>query len=101
MTKKATAVIGLEGVKGVGQGGLKLIEGSGGGLAQVGFELGEGQLDGVQVGAVGRQVVDLGPAGGNQLSHPRHLVGGEVVEDDLVARTQFGAEHLLEIGGED
>jgi hypothetical protein len=100
MTKEAPAVIGVEGAKALGNGGLKFGEGSGGGLAQVGLELGKGQLDRVQIRTVGRQVMDLGPADGDQFADPRHLVGREVVEDDHVTRTQLRAEDLLKIGGE-
>src|SRR5450631_3936673 len=100
MTKKALAMIRLERTESLDQGGLKLIEGAGRGPAQMGLEFGEGQLDGIEIGTVRRQVAHLGPTGGDQLPDARHLMGGEVVEDDDVAGTQFGTENVLEVSGE-
>jgi len=48
-------------VEGFGQGGLKVFEGAGDGLAQVRLEFGEGLLDGIEIGTLARQVAHLGP----------------------------------------
>jgi hypothetical protein len=64
------------------------------------FEFGEGQFNGVEIGAVRRQVADANPASRKQLADDLDFVGGEVVEDERVARTQLGTKHLLKIGRE-
>ena len=60
-----------------------------GGLAQQGFEFGEGLLDRVEVGAVQREVEDASAGGLDQGAHLRPLVAGEVVHDDDVAAPEF------------
>ena len=62
-----------------------------GGSAQVGLEFGKGHFDGVQIGAVGGQVVELRAAGGDGFGHAGHFVRGEVVADDEVACVESGA----------
>ena len=54
-TEVVSAFVGFEPLADVADGLDKGVEGSGRGLAQVGFELGEGHLDRVQVGGVLRQ----------------------------------------------
>jgi len=66
----------------------------------MGLEFGEGQIDGIEIGTVRRQVAHLGSTGSDLLADTSHLVGGEVVEDDDVARMQLGTENVLEISGE-
>ena len=55
------------------------------GLFQESFDLGEGHLDGVEVGTVGRQEQDAGACGLDGFSDGDGLVGRQVVEDDDVA----------------
>ena len=54
-------------------------DGTGGAAFEVGLELGEGHLDRVEIGAVGRQEAQLGPDPVNGLAHGGAAVGGEVV----------------------
>jgi len=94
-------MFGSKRLKGLGDGRLKLLKGAGSGLAQMGLEFGKGLFDGIEIWTVGRQVVDLRAPTRDQLTHARHFVSGEVVEDDEIALAQFGTEHLLEVSGED
>jgi hypothetical protein len=64
------------------------------------FEFGERQFNGVEIGAVRRQVADANPASRKQLADVLDFVGGEVVEDERVARTQLGTKHLLKVSRE-
>ena len=64
------------------------------------FEFGERQFNGVEIGAVRRQVADANPASRKQLADVLDFVGGEVVEDERVARPQLGAKHLLQVSRE-
>ena len=57
------AVLGGEGVESRRQGTMKIVQGAGRGLAQMRFEFGERQFNGVEVGAVRRQVADAPPWG--------------------------------------
>lgn len=49
------------------------------------LELCEGHLDRVHIGAVGRQVEELGSTVGDRLADAGHLVGGQVIEHHNVA----------------
>jgi hypothetical protein len=64
------------------------------------FEFGERQFNGVEIGTVRRQVADAHPASPKQLADALDFVGGEVVEDERVARTQLGAKHRLKVSRE-
>ncbi len=64
------------------------------------LEFGERQFNGIEIGAVGRQVADAHPLGREQPADAMDFVGGEVVEDEDVARTQLGTEHLLQVSCE-
>ena len=101
MTKEARVVLGGEAVESFGQGMLEFVEGASGCLTQVGFEFGECQFDGVEIGAVRRQVTHAGSLGRDEFSDALHFMGGEVVEDDDVALLEFGTENMPQIGGED
>ena len=61
------------------------------------LELREGELDRVHLGAVGRQVEDLGTAGGDSLADAGNLVGWQVVEHDDVAATEGRGEHVPDV----
>lgn len=58
------------------------------------------QLDGVEVGRVGREKDQASPGGFDGGAWPRTLVHIEVVEDDEVAGTEGGGQDLLDEGGE-
>ena len=73
-------------------------DGSGGGLSQERLEFGEGHLDRVAVGTVGRQI-QQGCAGGfDGLADASDLVGGQVGHDDAVSGVEFGYQDLFHIG---
>lgn len=65
--------------------------------AQERFQFGEGQLDGIEVGTVGRQESHLRADAFNRGSHRGLLVRGQVVEDDDIAGPQRGQEHLFDV----
>lgn len=101
MPKEAQAVLRGEGIESFGQGAQEFGESASGGLAQMGFEFGKGLFNGVEIGAVGRQVPHAGASGGDELLDLLDFMGGEVVENDDVALPEFGTENLLEVGRED
>jgi hypothetical protein len=70
------------------------------GLAHPVLDLGEGLLDRIEVGRVGRQVPEPGAGGLDRLPDSRRLVGAEIVEDDDVAWFQDWNELLFDIGAE-
>ena len=78
-------------------------DGSFGDLTQKGFQLGEGFLDGVQVGAVGRQIFQRGSSRFDEFLDPRSRVARQIVHDDDVALGERGREAFfhpfLERGG--
>ena len=71
---------------------------SGGGARKKGLELGEGHFDGIEVGAVGRQVAQACAGGFDGLSDAMDFVGRQIVHDDDLARPQLGDERLFDIG---
>ena len=76
-------------------------DGALGGLSQEGLELGEGLLDRVAVGWVGRQIDEPHPTRFDCLGNALGLVRGEVVLDHDVAGAQGGCEAALDVGSED
>jgi len=66
----------------------------------MGFEFGEGQFNGIKIGAVRRQVANANPASREQPADVLDFMGGEIVEDERVARTQLGTKHLLKVSCE-
>lgn len=56
MTEESAAICVREGVQGIGNGGEQVFQGSRRLPAQMRFEFCKGQFDGVEVGAVRRQV---------------------------------------------
>jgi len=66
----------------------------------MGFEFGESQFNGIEIWAVGRQVADADPLGREQPADVLNFVGGEIVEDERIARAQLGTKHLLKISRE-
>jgi hypothetical protein len=53
MPKKAPALVGVELAEAGGDRSLEVLEGAGGRLAHVALELGEGQLDRIEIGTIG------------------------------------------------
>ena len=61
------------------------------------FQLGEGELDRIEVGAVGRREAPTRADAFNRRLHLRLFVHREVIEDDDVAGAERRDEHLLDI----
>ena len=70
------------------------------GRANDGFEFGEAELDGVEVGAVGRQEPQRRADRFNGGPHAVDRVGGEIVGDHDVAGLQRRDEDLFDVGEE-
>jgi hypothetical protein len=98
--KETSAMLSREGVERAGQGQMEIIQSAGGCLAQMRFEFGKSQFNGIEIGAVRRQVADANPASREQPADVLDFVSGEVVEDERIARAQLRTEHLLKISGE-
>jgi len=58
--------------------GFEGFDGSCGGFSNVGLELGEGILDGIEIGTVGRQVEQRCSAGFDNLPDASYLVGSQL-----------------------
>jgi hypothetical protein len=69
-----------------------------GGLAQERLKLGEGVLDRIEVGAVGRQVDEAGAGRFDRGADGRPLMAAEIVHHDGVAGRELRDEDLLDIG---
>jgi len=100
MTKEAPAMLSREGVEGRRQGCVKILQGSGRRLAQVRLEFGKSQFNGVEIGAVRRQVTDIHSARREQPADVLDFVGGEVVEDERVPLAQLRTQHPFQINRE-
>ncbi len=66
--------------------------------AQAGFEFGKALFDGIEGGAVGRQVEQLRPSRLDCVTHPSHFMTGQIVQDDRVAWAERGGQDLFDIG---
>ena len=95
-----SALGGREGVEPLGDGTFEGGEGAGGRLAQERLQLGEGLLDRVEVGAVGRQEEQRCAGLFDRSACRRHLVGRQVIEHDNVARDEGWHEQALDPSGE-
>src|SRR4051812_37874508 len=100
MAEKVEAVSGGEGEEGAGGRTEQSRQRAAGSLAEEGLELGESQFNGVEIGTVGGEVEELGPAGGHGFGGAVDLVTGKIVTDDQVAGGEFWGEDFLEIGDE-
>ena len=100
MAEEVCAFVRFELLQGIGGGSLESVEGSRGGLAHMRLELGKGIFDRIEIGAVGRQIVEFGAAGLNGKPDARDLVGGQIVHNDDIAWAQYGNQHLLDPGQE-
>jgi hypothetical protein len=88
---------GGEGVENLAEGAPERLDGAGGGGAEQRLELGESQLDRVQIRAVGRQVEEGCPGGFDRLAYAFDLVRLEVVEHHDLARAQARRQALLDL----
>ena len=100
MLKEVKAVRGGEGVQGLAQSVKQAIERALGGLAQSGFQFGEGHFDGVEVGAVGRKVKQGGSGGSDGLGDAFDFMGGEVIADDHITWGEFGRKNFAQVSQE-
>jgi len=75
-----------------------LVKGAWARRAKKGFELREGQLNGVEVRAVGWQEPEMGARAREGRGHGGVLVHGEVIEDDDIAGPERRHEDLFDIG---
>lgn len=64
------------------------------------LDLGEGLLDGIEIGRVGRQIPEPGTGCPDPLFDGGRFVGAEIVHDDDVAGFEHGDKLLLDIGAE-
>ena len=71
------------------------------GHAQKSFELGEGQLDWVEVWRIARQVAQSCARGFDGFSHPGDFVSLEIVNNNGLPRLECWNEALLKVGEED
>jgi hypothetical protein len=62
------------------------------------FQFGEGHLDRIEVGTVGRQKSDLGARGFDGRAHLWLFVDGEIVEHHDIASLECRDQHLLHVG---
>ena len=76
----------------------ELVDGPDGSRPKKGLELGEGHLDGVEIGAIGRQEHEPGAFVADRLFGSRALMGGEIVENDDIALVWRGRQLGLDIG---
>jgi hypothetical protein len=79
------------------QGLIQVGLGTGRQTAEDGFELGESQLNGIEIGRVGRDKQDLAGAVANQLGDVRRFVGRQIVEEDNLARLQTWRQNIADI----
>lgn len=83
-----------------GDGVPQGVDGAGGGFSKGGLELGEGVLDGVEGGALGRKKQQQGADRLDSGADGRALVGGQAVHHDDVAGGEGRDQRLLHIGVE-
>ena len=82
------------------QEGPERVDGATAGLTDNRFEFGEAELDGVEVGAVGRQEPQRRAGGCTGGLHPLDLVGREIVRDHDVPGLEGRHEDLFDVGEE-
>ncbi len=88
-------------VEGLAEGVLQLGDGAEFASSEFVLDLREDLFDGVEVGAVGRQVQHSGSDGVYRFDGGFDLVGLQVVQDEDVAGSQVRGEFLSDIGGEE
>jgi len=100
MTDVVGAFFGSEEVQGAADEIPEGIDGSGFGLPQEFLEFGEGHLDRIEIGAVGRQEQKARADVGDEARRFIALMARQIVKDHRVALAQNGDENLLDIGKE-
>ena len=101
MAEEGPTVLRGERVEGRRQGRVQSLQVAGCRLAQMSLEFGECEFNRVEIGTVRRQITDRHSLGRENAGDSLYLMGGEVVEDERIARVQVRTEHLLQINGED
>jgi hypothetical protein len=97
MPKVVAAFVGAEARDALAEQRPERLDGPAARGAQDRFELGEAELDRIEVGAVRRQIPHRGAGGGEDLRDAADLVCAEVVGDHDVAGAQGRHEDLFEI----
>src|ERR1700677_1455192 len=92
------AFVWAEGGQAFSDPGPKALDGSLSGVAQEGLEFGEGVLDRIEVGTVGRKIEKPGASGFAGIADAYALVRSEVVHDDDISGLPSRDEELLHIG---
>jgi hypothetical protein len=77
------------------------VDGSDGSCAEVGFKLGEGHLDRVEVGTIGRQEQDPGTPGRDGVLGGLALMGRQIIHDHDIAFGEGWGELFFDISLED
>ena len=90
--------LGRDGRQGGSDSRLEPGDGPRGGLPQEGLEFGKGLLNGIEVRAVGGQEDQLGARLFNSGPGGRHLMRGQIVEDDDVPHPEGRDEDRADIG---
>ena len=83
MSEVIGAFVWCEGTEDLGDCVPECVPGSRCGLAQQRLELGESQLDGIEIGRIGRQVEKGGASGLDRGADALDLVGGQIIEGVL------------------
>jgi len=94
------AFLGLEEVERRREQVADLVKGSGPRGAEEGFQFGEGELDGIEVGTVGREEPKVSARLRDRHRHLGLLVDGEIVEHDDIAGPQRRDQDLFDVGEE-
>jgi hypothetical protein len=92
------AFVWAEGGQAFSDPGPKALDGSLSGVAQEGLEFGEGVLDRIEVGTVGRKIEKPSASGFDGIADAYALVRSEVVHDDDISGLEFRDEELIDIG---
>jgi hypothetical protein len=87
-------------LEGISDGVLEGVDGSGGGFAQAGFELGIRILDRVEIRRIGWQQQEVGAAGLDQGADGEAFMCRQIVHHDDVAGIEGRRQHLFDIGAE-
>ena len=76
------------------------LDGPATGRADDGFQLREAELDGVEIGAVRRQIYEGRADAFNREANAGDFVDVEIVSDDHIPGVERGDQHLLDVGEE-
>ena len=76
------------------------LDGSAAGRADDGFQLREAELDGIEIGAIRRQIHERRANALNRAADAGHFVDAEIVGDDEVAGLERRDQYLLDVGEE-